>query len=104
MPEGCALTGIALRERSDKLKNMKLYYQVVNRGESNNNEWALESKINEMYVGDERDEYEVEYKPSTNNGRVLQGIGVKYSDKNNKIVTLNLLMADFYLPLEHDAT
>lgn len=97
MPEGCAVTGVGLREKSTNLNKLVLYYQLINRGESTNNGSALEAKVYSIHRGGDTG-MEAEYRPSDNNTKVIQGIKVG-GDGSEKVVVLKLLHADFALPI-----
>ncbi len=100
VPDGCALTGIALTEHKNDLTKMKFYYQVVNRGHSTNHTSALDATINSMHIGEDATSYEVEYEPPKYNTRVIQGIEVSSSNSANSVYALYLYTAEFAMPIE----
>lgn len=77
VPEGCALTGIALHATNDKLKHLKLYYQRVNRGHSTNNGSALDRTVYEMYVGDEHSGWDLDSRTTSGNSKALGGFRIR---------------------------
>lgn len=84
VPEGCALTGIALHVTDDKLKHLKLYYQRINRGHSSNNGSALDRTVQTMYVGGEHDGFDLDSRTTSGNTEALGGFRIRVKDGKGK--------------------
>ncbi|MEM9554604.1 MAG: MAC/perforin domain-containing protein [Acidobacteriota bacterium] len=92
VPAGCALTGIALSAGSDKVKQLKLYYQRVNEGHSTNDGSALDRTVYEMLDID-HDSWELDSETSSGNTKALSGFRVYV--KNNDGKKLSQIESDF---------
>lgn len=98
VPRGAGMTGLAAREKDNKMKNMRLDYQVVDRGESRNGGSALASEVASMFLNNPRDSYEIDFKPSENNRKVISGVSMSYNHNKGTMSGLTLELSDFKLP------
>ncbi len=102
VPEGCALTGLGLRELSNNLNRLVAYYQLITqvKDKFNQSVSALEPLVSHMHAPHSSGGgFEVVYEPENNNGKVIQGIKVSSSSRAKSVVALKLLQADFMLPI-----
>lgn len=95
VPEGCALTGIALHVEDDTLKHLKLYYQHVNRGHSTNDGSALERTVHVMYVGGEHSGWDLDSLTSSNNRKAMGGFQVRLTSGEGR--TLGQYESEFLI-------
>jgi hypothetical protein len=100
VPEGCALTGIALHVTDDTLKHLKLYYQRVNWGHSSNNGSALDREVYAMYVGGEHSGWDLDSATTSGNAQALGGFRIRIEDGKGK--TLAQYENDFQIAGDQD--
>ncbi len=102
VPEGCALTGLGLRELNNNLDHLVAYYQMITqvKDKFNQSVSALEPNVSHIAArGSASSGFEVVYEPENHNGKVIQGIKVTSSSRAKSVVALKLLQADFMLPI-----
>lgn len=100
VPEGCALTGIAVHAEDDTLKHLKLYYQRVNRGHSSTGGPALDRDVYEMYVGGEHSGWDLDSKTASGNTQALGGFRVRLQSGEGR--TLAQYESDFLIAGDQD--
>lgn len=102
VPEGCAMTGIGLREKSNNLNRLVAFYQLISpvKDKFNQSVPALEPEVFSMHAPHSGGSgFEVVCEPENHNGKVIQGIKVTSSSRAKSVVALKLLHADFMLPI-----
>lgn len=81
VPDGCVITGLGLRSKSDNVKNMVVYYQALALDDEANG--YLDPQRKAYYAGDALSQYEISYTPpSKGNRTVVVGLLVRCGGNN----------------------
>jgi len=95
VPEGSAMTGLAVRAHKGNLKNIKLYSQLVALGENtDNNSFALSYTVYETLIGG-KSAYDLDTTTSNGNGQVMTGLQIAIKQCEGKF--LSAQYSDFYI-------
>jgi hypothetical protein len=86
VPEGCALTGIALHAQDEHLDHLKLYYQRVNRGHSSTGGSALDRQVYETYVGGEHSGWDLDSATTAGNTQAIGGFRVRLTSGEGRVL------------------
>lgn len=88
VPEGCALTGVAIHAKDNHLKNLKAYYQLVNRGDNpSNGGAAVDSEVFHLYDGGENESWDLDSDTKDYNKKALGGLRVRVHNGKGKLLS-----------------